>query len=125
MTERMWYVAVGGQSVGPMSEAELVDALQAGTYAPNIQVYCQGVTEWAPANAVPVLKAHTPPPPPPAHGAAVVALFRGAGVPTLKSTLLLLVSVHPPPLRSAASLSRRRKSVRESIMLSCLRSRSK
>jgi len=65
MTERMWYVAVGGQSVGPMSEAELVDALQAGTYAPNIQVYCQGVTEWAPANAVPVLKAHTPPPPPP------------------------------------------------------------
>jgi uncharacterized protein (TIGR00266 family) len=67
MTERMWYVAVGGQSVGPMSEAELVDALQTGTYGPTTQVYCEGVTEWAPANTVPALKAHSTPPPPPAQ----------------------------------------------------------
>jgi uncharacterized protein (TIGR00266 family) len=65
MNDRMWYVAVGGQSVGPMSEAELVDALQSGTYAPEIQVYCEGVTDWAPAHTVPALGAHTPPPPPP------------------------------------------------------------
>lgn len=70
MTERMWYVAVGGQSVGPMSEAELVDALQTGTYGPTTQVYCAGVTEWAPANTVPALKVHaTPPPPPTQHRA--------------------------------------------------------
>jgi uncharacterized protein (TIGR00266 family) len=60
----MWYVAVDGQTVGPMSEAELVDALQAGTYAPNIQVYCEGVTDWAPANTVADLTTHVPPPPP-------------------------------------------------------------
>ena len=65
MSDRMWYVAVDGQTVGPMSEAELVDALQAGTYAPNTQVYCEGVTEWASANSVPDLAAHAPPPPPP------------------------------------------------------------
>lgn len=65
MTERMWYVAVGGQSVGPLSEAELVDSLQTGTYGPDTQVYCEGVTEWAPAGTVPALKGHTPPPPPP------------------------------------------------------------
>jgi hypothetical protein len=35
MSDTMWYVAVDGQTVGPMSEAELVDALQAGTYGPN------------------------------------------------------------------------------------------
>ncbi len=65
MRDAMWYVAVDGQTVGPMSEAELVDALQAGSYAPNIQVYCEGVTEWAPAKTVGALTAHVPPPPPP------------------------------------------------------------
>jgi uncharacterized protein (TIGR00266 family) len=65
MSDKMWYVARDGQTVGPMSEAELVDALQAGTYAATTQVYCEGVTEWAPANTVAALAAHVPPPPPP------------------------------------------------------------
>ncbi len=65
MSENMWYVAVDGQTVGPMNEAELVDALQAGSYAPDTMVYCAGITEWAPANTVPSLKSHTPPPAPP------------------------------------------------------------
>ena len=67
MSEAMWYVAVDGQTVGPMSEPELVDALQAGTYGPNTQVYCEGVTEWAPAHTVGALTAHVAPPPPPAR----------------------------------------------------------
>src|SRR5438067_4321948 len=33
---------------------------------------------------------------------AVVALLRGFGAPIAKSALLLFVSVHPPPARSAA-----------------------
>ena len=65
MSDRMWYVAVDGQTIGPMSEAELVDALESSSYAPDTQVYCEGVTEWAPANTVAELKSHTPPPPPP------------------------------------------------------------
>jgi len=65
MSDAMWYVAVDGQTVGPLSEAELVDALQAGTYAPNTQVYCEGVTDWAPASTVGDLTAHVAPPPPP------------------------------------------------------------
>jgi uncharacterized protein (TIGR00266 family) len=65
MIDNMWYVAVDGQTVGPMSEAELIDALQAGSYGPTTQVYCEGVTEWAPANTVASLTAHVAPPPPP------------------------------------------------------------
>jgi len=65
MSDSMWYVAVDGQTVGPMSEPELVDALQAGTYGPNTQVYCEGVTDWAPAHTVADLTAHVAPPPPP------------------------------------------------------------
>ena len=65
MSNRMWYVAIDGQTVGPMSEADLVDALEARTYSPGTQVYCEGVTDWAPANTVPALQAHTSPPPPP------------------------------------------------------------
>ena len=73
MNDRMWYVAVDGQSVGPMSEAELIDALQARSYGPDTQVYCEGVTDWAPANTVGVLSAHTPPPPPPSQRAGSTA----------------------------------------------------
>jgi uncharacterized protein (TIGR00266 family) len=65
MSDKMWYVAVDGQTIGPMSEPELVDALQSRTYSPDTQVYCEGVTEWAPAHTVAALKDHAPPPPPP------------------------------------------------------------
>ncbi len=65
MSDTMWYVAVDGQTAGPMSEPELVDALQAGTYGPNTQVYCEGVTDWTPAHTVADLNAHVAPPPPP------------------------------------------------------------
>jgi uncharacterized protein (TIGR00266 family) len=65
MSDKMWYVAVDGQTIGPMSEAELVDALQSRTYSPETQVYCEGITEWAPAHTVAALKDHAPPPPPP------------------------------------------------------------
>ena len=73
MSDNMWYVAVDGQTVGPMSEAELVDALQAGSYSVSTQVYCEGVTEWAPASTVAALKDHAPPPPPPTQQAGGTA----------------------------------------------------
>jgi uncharacterized protein (TIGR00266 family) len=69
----MWYVAVDGQTVGPMSEAELVDALEAGTYSSNTQVYCEVVTDWAPANTVAQLTGHVPPPPPPTRRTGATA----------------------------------------------------
>jgi uncharacterized protein (TIGR00266 family) len=64
MSDAIWYVAVAGKTIGPMSEDALVDAFRAGTYAPNAQVYCEGVTEWAPANSVAELKTRVPSPPP-------------------------------------------------------------
>ncbi len=64
MSDAMWYVAVAGKTIGPMSEDELVDAFRAGTYAPDTQVYCEGVTDWAPANSVAELKTRIPSPPP-------------------------------------------------------------
>ena len=38
----------------------------------------------------------------PTHGAAVVAVFRGVGVPTVKSAALSSLSAQPPPFRTAA-----------------------
>src|SRR3546814_2739381 len=45
--------------------------------------------------------------PPPAHTFGAEALLRGFGVPDVKSAPLTLVSVQPPPLRSADRKSTR------------------
>ncbi len=47
--------------------------LRAAAYGPTTQVYCEGVTAWAPANTVAELKGHTPPPPPPGRGSGGTA----------------------------------------------------
>jgi uncharacterized protein (TIGR00266 family) len=53
MSDKQWYVAVNGQSIGPMSESDLAAALRAGTYAPTDHVYTQGMAGWVPAAQVP------------------------------------------------------------------------
>jgi len=50
-----WYVAVGGQSVGPMSLADLTAAITAGTYTAETYVFTQGMPGWVPARQVPQL----------------------------------------------------------------------
>ena len=66
MSDTMWYVAVDGQTVGPMSEAELVDALQAGSYCPRHHGLLRGDHRvGACATPCPPSRATLPPPAPP------------------------------------------------------------
>jgi uncharacterized protein (TIGR00266 family) len=56
MSERKeWHVAVGGQSIGPMSRQELTDAFARGEYNASTLVFKQGMAGWVAANQVPEL----------------------------------------------------------------------
>lgn len=60
MSEKMWYVAVGGQSVGPMPQSELVAALASGKYTAQDHVYTEGMAGWVPAHSVAELQGAAP-----------------------------------------------------------------
>jgi len=75
--QKKWYVAVNGQSIGPMTLAELTEALQAGRYAGHDYVFTEGMAGWVPASQVPELRgvaaARPVPPPPPSAAAPLTA----------------------------------------------------
>ncbi|HEY6795402.1 MAG TPA: SPFH domain-containing protein [Kineosporiaceae bacterium] len=63
-----WYLGVNGQQQGPLDEAGLTGAAQAGTLTPATLVWKSGMAAWAPAGQVPELAgvlASVPPPLPP------------------------------------------------------------
>jgi uncharacterized protein (TIGR00266 family) len=68
--DKQWYVAVNGQTVGPMSQAELRGAIQAGRYSAQDFVFSEGMQGWTPAAQVaelaigPPAQASAPPPAP-------------------------------------------------------------
>ncbi len=69
MSEKQWYVAQNGQSIGPMTEEQLKAGLANGTYAGTDHVFTEGMKGWVPASSVPELAGAAPAvPPPPAHG---------------------------------------------------------
>jgi uncharacterized protein (TIGR00266 family) len=76
MSEKQWYVAVDGQSIGPMSEAEMVEAFRTGEYSADHHVYTEGMKGWVPARGVPelsgVVSSAAPPPAPRRTGGADV-----------------------------------------------------
>src|SRR3990172_11960412 len=69
-----WYVAVSGQSVGPMTAAELAAGFQSGQYAASTLVFKQGMSGWTAASQVPEVSVYlggigsAVPPPPGASG---------------------------------------------------------
>ncbi len=71
-----WYLAVGGQQEGPLSEAEIVDRIRARRVDRSAHVFTQGMDGWAPiANREPFAGAFgaagaVPPPPPTGVGQA-------------------------------------------------------
>jgi len=70
MSEKQWYVAQNGQSLGPMSEQDLKAGLTAGTYSPSDHVFSEGMKGWVPASSVAEFAGAAPPaPPPPPAGA--------------------------------------------------------
>ncbi len=62
-----WYFADNGQSMGPMSQAQLHGAIGSGQVTGETMVWCAGMAGWQSAGQVPQLAAaFGPPPPPPA-----------------------------------------------------------
>ncbi len=72
-----WYVAVGGESQGPLDEEELKQRIAAGQVDGETLVYGPGVNDWTPLKEVAALAglwqgaaAAAPPPPPPVGAGA-------------------------------------------------------
>lgn len=64
-----WYVAVAGQTQGPMTADQMQSAITGGTVRADSMVWTAGMSGWMPAAQVPNLAslfAMSPPPPPPA-----------------------------------------------------------
>jgi hypothetical protein len=68
-----FHVAIGGQSQGPYTAAQVASALAAGQITPETLVWTAGMASWAAAATVPQIAAASGPPPlppaaPPADG---------------------------------------------------------
>ena len=63
MSEVGWYYDGGGQQVGPLGLAALVELIRAGRIAPGTRVWRPGLAGWAAWETVPDLTALLPPPP--------------------------------------------------------------
>ncbi len=78
MAEAQWYMAIGGQQVGPVSEQDVVNAIRSGSADVATLVFTSGMDNWTPLGQVDKFKAHVkasaPPPiaapPPPRAGGA-------------------------------------------------------
>jgi uncharacterized protein (TIGR00266 family) len=72
-----WYMAVGGQQVGPVSEQDVVNAIQGGSADGETLVFVSGMQNWTPLRDVPRFQPHLRPAPP-AAPVAPVAFAAGA-----------------------------------------------
>jgi uncharacterized protein (TIGR00266 family) len=64
-----WFMAVGGQQVGPVNEADVVNAIKSGSADPTTLVFTTGMTDWTPLRDVDRFRSHfgaAAPPPLPA-----------------------------------------------------------
>ena len=55
MAGEQWYMALGGQQVGPVGEDEIIRKIQAGTVDGNTLVFTGGMSNWTPIEDVPQL----------------------------------------------------------------------
>ena len=56
-----WYMAVGGQQVGPVTEEEIVNNIQSGSVDHQTLVFISGMDGWTPLKNVPRFQGHLPP----------------------------------------------------------------
>ena len=72
MSAQQWYMAIGGNQLGPVSEQEVISSIENGTADGNTLVFTAGMTNWTPIAAVPslasYLKGGAAQPPPPMPG---------------------------------------------------------
>jgi uncharacterized protein (TIGR00266 family) len=69
MSEAQWYMAVGGQQVGPVNELDVVNAIKSGSADGTTLVFTTGMDNWTPLRQVDRFRSHLPasaPPPMPA-----------------------------------------------------------
>ncbi len=62
---RAWHFAQNGESTGPFSDAQLLDAIRSGSLGRDMLVWCAGMANWMEAARVPELAQHFPAEPPP------------------------------------------------------------
>ncbi len=62
-TSPQWYLVVGGQRVGPLSQADLAARAQSGEITRETLVWRAGMTDWTPAGQLPDLAPLLPGPP--------------------------------------------------------------
>jgi hypothetical protein len=58
--EEMWYVAVNGDAVGPMTLQDLRQALESKIYPNDVLVFTDGMTDWTKADQIPDLSGSCP-----------------------------------------------------------------
>jgi uncharacterized protein (TIGR00266 family) len=72
-TTPQWYMAIGGQQVGPVGEQDVIHAIEGGSADGETLVFVAGMANWTPLREVPKFQPHlrpASPPPPPAYAAA-------------------------------------------------------
>lgn len=77
-----WYMAVGGQQVGPVTEQDIVNNIKNGSVDAQTLVFVAGMDTWTPLKDVPKFQAHLKPlapPPVPAGRRADVIDYRIEG----------------------------------------------
>jgi len=68
MSSPQWFMAVGGQQVGPVTEEEIVNNIKNGSVDAQTLVFIAGMENWTPIRDVPKFQPHLPavaPAPPP------------------------------------------------------------
>ena len=80
---KQWYMAIGGQQVGPVGEDDIVANIKNGSVDPSTLVFATGMKDWVALREVSELRAHLggvsqPQPPRSAVGAATIAGSRSA-----------------------------------------------
>jgi uncharacterized protein (TIGR00266 family) len=76
MATTEWFMAIGGQQVGPVTEQDVLNAIQSGSAEATTLVYTTGMADWTPLREVakfqPHVKATARPPIPSTHQAPSV-----------------------------------------------------
>src|SRR5215471_10817168 len=62
MSEKQWYYLQGDQSVGPVSEEQLLTLVHSNTLTKTALIWSQGLEEWKPIQVVLDLENELPPP---------------------------------------------------------------
>jgi uncharacterized protein (TIGR00266 family) len=80
MSDQVWYVAVGGQQQGPLSQEEVLAGIRSGRFGRDAHVFGQGMPNWVAItsrpefagafSAAPAAAPGAVPPPPPVRGGA-------------------------------------------------------